>query len=192
MTTLCRRLVLLSVIDALALLALSSAVLAQDQPPAPGPTAEHELLKKDLGTWDATVRFWPQPDAEPLESKGVEQNELLPGGLWRVSHFEGDFGGAKFVGVGTFGYDPVEKKYVGTWIDNMSPHLMIVKSDYDAATNILTGTGQSRDPATGKPGTSKHVSRYPDDKTRTFEIQMPGDDGQYWKVMEIQYTRRAE
>jgi len=192
MTTLCRRLVLLSIVDALTLLALGSAVLAQDQPPAPGPTAEHDLLKKDLGTWDATVRFWPQPDAEPLESKGVEQNELLPGGLWRVSHFEGDFGGTKFVGVGTFGYDPVEKKYIGTWVDSMSPYLMIVKSDYDAATETLTGTGEGRDLLTGKPSISKHISHYPDKDTRTFEIQMPGEDGKLRKVMDIEYKRRAE
>lgn len=160
----------------------------------PGPTKEHEILKLDIGTWDAAIKFWgwDRPDAEPVESKAVEKNELLPGGLWRVSHFDGDFGGMKFIGVGTFGYDPVEKKYVGTWIDNMTPHLMIVKSDYDLATKTLTGTGQSRDPATGKPSTSEHVSRYPDDNTRTFEMHMPGEDGKMRKVMEIEYKRRAE
>ena len=87
------------------------------------PTIE-DALKNDVGTWDATLKIWPQPNAKPLESKAVEKNELLPGGQWLVSRFEGNFGGMKFVGVGTWGYDPVEKKYVGTWIDNMTPHLI--------------------------------------------------------------------
>jgi hypothetical protein len=164
---------------------------AQDQPPMPGPTAEHELLKKDVGTWDAEVKVWPMPDAEPMVSKGTEKDELL-GGMWLVSRFDGDMGGMPFTGIGTFGYDPDEKKYVGTWVDSMSPHLMTVKGDYDPATKTMTTIGEGRDLQTGQMTTSKMVSRYLDDNTRTFEMHMPGQDGQLWKMMEIRYTRRAE
>lgn len=82
---------------------------ARAQEPGPPLSDEHKLLQKDVGTWDATVKVWPQPNAQPLESEAVERNELLPGGLWLVSHFSGDFGGAKFVGLGTYGYDPTER-----------------------------------------------------------------------------------
>jgi hypothetical protein len=135
---------------------------AQEGPITPKPTPQHEILKKDVGTWDATVTSWEKPGAKPMESKATEKNELLPGGYWLVSHFEGSFGDLKFTGIGQFGYDPQQKKYVGTWIDNMSPYLMITKADYDPATKTITGTGETRDPATNKVMTTKCVSRYVD------------------------------
>ena len=140
----------------------------------PGPTREHEILKKDVGTWDATSKLWSQPGGEPTVSKGTEKNELLAGGMWLVSRFESDMDGMPYVGMGTFGYDPVEKKYIGTWIDSMSPYLVIAKSDYDPATETLTGTGEGRDPQSGQMTTSKLVSRYTDDDTRISEFYMPG------------------
>jgi YHS domain-containing protein len=42
-----------------------------------------------------------------LESRATEKNELLEGGLWLVTHFEGEIGGMKFSGLGIMGYDPV-------------------------------------------------------------------------------------
>jgi len=165
---------------------------AQDQPAMPGPTKEHEILKKAVGTWDATSKMWSQPGAEPTVSKGTEKNELLAGGMWLVSRFEGDMDGMPFTGMGTFGYDPVEKKYIATWIDSMSPHMMTMKGDYDAATKTSTSFGESRAPETGEKITYKMISRSIDDDTRVFEMYMPGENGEYWKMMEIEYKRRAE
>jgi hypothetical protein len=96
----------------------------------------------------------------------------------------------KFAGAGTFGYDPIEKKYVGTWADSMSPHLMIIKGDYNPATKTLTSTGEGKEPS-GQTYQSKLISRYLDDGTRTFEMQMRGPDGNFTKMMEIKYKRRA-
>ena len=175
-------------IRALAILAAAiafAASAAKAQEPGPQLKDEHKLLQKDVGTWDATVKLWPVANAEPVESKGTEKNELLPGGLWLVTHFEGDFGGMKFVGVGTMGYDPEEKKYVGTWIDNMTPHLMVTKADYDAKTKTFTGKSESRDPATGKLLPTKSISRYVDDNTRVFEMYTPDPDGKEFKMMEM-------
>jgi Protein of unknown function (DUF1579) len=166
--------------------------LAQEGPMTPKPTPQHELLKKDVGTWDATVMSWEKPGAEPMQSKATEKNELFPGGYWLVSRFEGSFGDLKFTGMGQFGYDPQQKKYVGTWIDSMSPYLMVTKADYDPATKTLTGTGETRDPATNKVMTTKSVSRYIDDNTRTFAMYTTGADGKEWKMMEITYKRRSK
>jgi hypothetical protein len=166
--------------------------LAPAQEESPALTQEHKLLQKDVGTWDATVKLWPAPNAQPIESKAVEKNELLPGGLWLLSHFDGEFGGMKFSGFGTFGYDPVEKKYVGTWIDSMTPFLTTIKADYDPATKTMTGTGTGRDVATGKETTSKHVTRYLDDNNHVFEMYAPGPDGKEFKLMEVSYKRRSK
>ena len=166
--------------------------VAQEAFAVPGPTPQHELLKKEVGEWDAAGTMWLRPDAEPMKSQGRETNELLAGGLWLVSRFESTSDDMPFTGVGTFGYDPAEKEYICTWIDTMAPHLMVMKGSYDEATMTMTMMGEAHDPQTGKTYTAKRISRYTDDNTRSIEFHMPGPDGQYWKMMEIQYKRRPE
>jgi hypothetical protein len=184
-----RTLIRSGLVLAVAILAPGSPTSAQEEQSSPQPTAEHELLQKDVGTWDADIKIWTEPDADPMESKGSEKSELLGNGMWLVSHFEGTIAGMPFEGAGAFGYDPTEKKYVGTWVDTMSPYLLTIKGDYDAGAKTMTSMAEGRDPATVEVSVSKMVSRYIDDDTRTFEIQMKGDDGEYRKMMEIVYKR---
>lgn len=162
-----------------------------DETEIPQPTKEHKLLKHGVGTWDATMKIWTKPGAEPFESKAVEKSQLLPGGFWLLSRFDGLMGQMKFSGHGVFGYDPTEKKYIGTWIDNMNPHLFTMKGDYDEATKTLTMTGENRGPD-GKIQKAKEVSRILDDDTRHFELHIEGDDGKFFKMMEVDYKRRPK
>ncbi len=189
-TTPCSRRVLALTIASGLLLLTCRGALAQEEWMIK-PTKQHELLKKDVGTWDATVKIWPVKGAQSIKSKGTEKNELLKGGLWLVSRFEGQAAGMPFVGVGTSGYDPVEKKYVGTWVDTMTPHLMTTTGEYDEDATTFTGTAEGRDAMSGEPYKAKLVARYIDDDTRVFEMHMPGEDGEYWKMMQIDYKRRA-
>jgi hypothetical protein len=174
-------------------LALLPSAAAQEQPQLPQPSDEHRLLQHDVGTWDAEITvFSPEEGGPAMKSKGSETCEMLPGGMWLISRFKGEMIGMPFSGVGTTGYDPVEKKYVGTWVDSMSPHLMIIKGEYDPATKTATSTGEGRDATSGAVFTSKLISRHIDDNNRTFEMHMPGPDGKQFKVMEITYKRRAK
>ena len=178
------------------LILASHAAVAQDQQDQPWlikPSEQHKVLKKDVGTWDATVKVWPMAGAEPLESKGVEKNRLLKGGLWLMTRFEGEVIGMPFIGMGASGYDPAEKKYVGTWVDTMTPHMMTTKSDYDEKTKTMAGVTETRDAMTGEKYTAKMISRYnDDDDTRVMEMHRKGEDGKEWKVMEISYKRSAK
>jgi hypothetical protein len=165
---------------------------AQDEPfPIPKPTAEHEIFKADVGTWDASIKSWMDPSAEPLESKGVETNTLLPGGLWLLSEFKGEFANLPFEGRGQTSYDAHKKKYVGTWIDSFSTSPMLMEGDYDKATHTLTMSGKSFDPGQGKEVEFKNVGKHNDDGTRTFTMYMKGDDGAWVKAMEVVYKKRA-
>jgi hypothetical protein len=157
----------------------------------PGPTKEHEIFKEDVGTWDATMKLFATPGAEPTVSKATETNELI-GGMWLVSRFEGQLMGMPFTGVGTWGYDPAEKKYVGTWLDNMSPYPQTIRGDYDPATRTMTAVSESRDPMSGEKTTYRQTTRMVDDDTRLFEMSMPDGQGGYTKMLEVEYKRRAE
>jgi hypothetical protein len=167
---------------------LSAPAMAQ---PGFKPTEEHKLLTQGEGTWDATIKsFMGGPEAEPTISKGTEVNTVMSGGLWVLSKFEGDFGGMKFEGRGQFGYDPVKKKYVGTWIDSMSPNLTVLEGSYDAKTKTMTYTGDATGPD-GVKYSEKMVTTTRDDGTRVFALYMKiGESKDEAKFMEITYTKR--
>jgi hypothetical protein len=186
-----RRMLILASAIALATF-VSRSARAQEQAQLPQVSDQHKFLHKDVGTWDATMKIFPMEGAEPVESKGSETNELLEGGMWLVSRFKGEIFGMPFSGMGTVGYDPIEKKYVGTWVDSMSPYLMVMKGEYDAAKKTMTSVAEGRDMATGQITKSTHITRYIDDDTRIFEIHATEEGGQERKVLEIQYKRRAE
>jgi len=155
------------------------------------PTKQHNAMAEDVGVWDADVKIWVSPDAEPLSSKAVEKNEML-GNLWLISKFEGDFGGEKFTGASAVSYDPIKKKYVGSWVDTMSPFMMTMEGEYDDDPKTLTMMGEGTDHMTGKPCKMKMVTKYASNDEKTFTMYSEGKgDGKDWqKTMVIEYTRR--
>jgi hypothetical protein len=170
---------------------LAAAMAQEGGPPPVKPTAEHRTLRAEVGVWEAEVRMYMGgPDAPPEVSKAVEINRMMPGGLWLLQEFRGEFAGQPFFGRGQFGYDPYKKKYVGTWIDTMSPTLMILEGTHDEPTDTSTMIGESVDPASGQPVKMKLVTVYKDDGTRTFTMYMtpPGGGGEM-KAMETTYRK---
>lgn len=155
---------------------------------------EHAVLQQDVGVWDAEMKMWMAPEGgEPMPAKGVEENVLMAGGSWLLSDFEGNFGGQDFTGRGQFGYDPQQQKYIGTWVDSMSPYMMTMKGTYDADSKTLTMFGENTNPQTGQPMYTKAETRYVSDNERVMTMYMGGEDkdDEYWKHMEIRYTRRS-
>jgi hypothetical protein len=156
--------------------------------PKPGP--EHELLKKDVGVWDATVESSMGPGTSTSVSKGVETNTLMAGGLWLVTQFKGEFLGKPFEGSGVLGYDPAKKKYVGTWVDSMSTGVSLLESTYDPAKKTLTGTFEGPD-MSGKVVKMKSVTQWKDDDSRIFTLSVPASERDEIPAMRITYRRRA-
>src|SRR6185436_15633018 len=97
--------------------------------------------------------------------------------------------GVAFDGHGTTTYDPVSKKYVGSWTDSMSAGLALSEGAYDSATKTITGTMQARD-MTGAMVKSRTTSESPDADHRVMTMFMPMPDGKEMQTMRISYTRR--
>lgn len=156
----------------------------------PQPTPEHKAMAREAGNWKAVSKLWLTPETEPMISEASESNALL-GELWLLSEYEGNVMGMPFKGMGTMGYDPVKKKYVGTWVDTINPHLQTMEGEYDVATHTLTMYSTGRDVMTSEEKTSKLVSRYLDDNSKVFEMHalVPGKTDEYWKQMEVTYKR---
>lgn len=150
--------------------------------PKPGP--EHAHLKTAEGTWDVTVET---PGQTPV--KGTSVMKMAMNDFWLVDRFSCDWNGAKFEGHGGTGYDPIKKKYVSTWIDNMSPALTVTEGTFDPQTKILTMTGDGCNEK-GEPVKVRTLTIHKDANTVVFEMYHKGADGKEAKVMTITYLRK--
>jgi hypothetical protein len=185
MTRFARSLLVTLVLSGCATLA---AAQPEGMPPVPKPGPEHDILKADVGVWDAVVEMFMAPGQPPTVSKGVETNTLL-GGMWLVNEFTSEMMGMPFQGHGISGYDPVKKKYVGVWVDTISTSIARVESQYDAATKTMTGVMEATD-MTGTTSSMKETVVHRDPNTRVFTMFSPGPDGKDAVMMRITYTRR--
>ena len=163
--------------------------------PKPGKEIQ-QMIKAEEGVWDATMKvYMAGPDAEPTTYKGVETMEAVSDGLWLRSSYEGDFlGGKKFKGHGIFGYDPLKKKYVGVWVDNMQTSLGMLEGEFDAKTKTSNMKFETTEPSTGQPIRQQHKTEYKADGHKVFSIQMqiPGAGDQWVKMLEIESKRRPK
>lgn len=168
---------------------LVPAALAQEgAPPMPRPGPEHEVLKQDVGTWDATVEMM-EPGKPPVVSKGAETVTLLEGGLWTVTDFKSTMMGQPFHGHGTSGFDPVKKKYVSTWVDSMSAGIYLGEATYEPKTKTLKGHMEGPDPS-GNTMKMNQTVEWKDPDTRVFTMYLTGPDGKDVPMMRITYKRR--
>jgi Protein of unknown function (DUF1579) len=126
------------------------------EPPKPGP--EHELLKKQEGTWSTTMKAGGQ------EFKGSVTYKMELGGLWLVGSLESDLAGQRFFGKSLDTYDAGKKKYVGVWADSMGTTPLLMEGTYDKDKKTLTmiGEGPGMD---GKLTKWRSVSTMPDNDT---------------------------
>ena len=161
---------------------------AQEQPPAPQPGPEHEVLKDMEGTWDTVMTMAGAPKDAPA-SKGKSVSKMEVGGLWLTSKFEGDFAGAKFEGRGIDGYDQTKKKYTAVWVDSMTTTPLILEGTYDAKTKALTMIGDFSGPD-GKPAKFKIKSVIKDKDHHTSTMSMIGEDQKEQEMFSIEYARK--
>jgi hypothetical protein len=147
-------------------LALAAGAYAQGPPP-PQPGPEHEILKRDVGVWDATIEMG-FPGAPPMTMTGVETSTLVAG-RWLVTEFESDMMGQTFEGRGIAGWDPNKKAYAGVWADSMNTEFSHSESTYDPETDSLIGWTEMPDPMGGMRK-AKTVEEWPDAETRLIRI----------------------
>lgn len=192
---------------ALLSLATAAALFAADkpksQPPAPsaeekaamemmakaaavGP--EHKKLEIMAGTWSTTVTTWMAPGGPPNVTRGTSTNTFVLGGRFLRETFEGSVLGHPFHGLGYTGYDNIKKRYVSSWIDDISTGIMLTSGSADGASWKFTGTME--DPISGKDSPIEEKITVVDKDHHTFEMWSPGPDRKMFKMMEIKYARK--
>ena len=149
-------------------------------------TPELDLLKKDIGDWDAAITVTPQPGAEPQQSKGRLSGRLISGGRWLVTDFKNLTTG--FEGHGIYGYNAAAKRYVGTWVDDMRSNIYVGEGTWDAATRTMTYEWRAAMP-NGQAMVWKETSQMISDTEQVFRVLFPQPDGSEFEMMRATYRK---
>lgn len=152
------------------------------------PAVPHQMLAKLAGTWKAKMSIWMAPGAEPVESVGKSVQEMIMNGRFLRSNFEINMMGMAFTGLGFQGYDNSKKKYVSTWIDNMSTSLAYGEGTFDKENNLLVTTGRMESPEMGGEVDYRTTTQIIDDNKHVFTMYV-GSGDQEKKAFVIDYTR---
>lgn len=148
---------------------------------------EHESLARFAGSWRAEVKLWMDPAGAPQVSRGTMTNRMVLGGRFLQQEYRDDSG--LFEGRGFWGYNHVDKRFEGFWIDSMATFFHIEHGRHDAASDTYTMAGTLTDPSSGKPLTKRSVIKVKGPDEHTLEMFFQSAAGPELKSMQITYQR---
>lgn len=118
------------IIETLLLVALTAAIAPTSGAQTSGatPADVYAPLVMEEGTWDADVTFY-EADKPTSRATGIQINTLLKNRHWIINEFRipATETTPAYEGHGVWGYDPVAKTYVNTWVDTND---LAVRTDY--------------------------------------------------------------
>lgn len=155
------------------------------------PNEHHEALKPMAGTFAAESTVWMNPNGEPEKSTGETVNQMVLGGRFLHSLYNGTAMGQPFQGVGVMGYDNQKQKYVSFWTDTMSTGFMIAQGTADESGKVFTLSCSFDCPMDNTQHTMRQVTTIVDDDHYTYEAWDIAPDGKENKVIEIHFTRKG-
>jgi hypothetical protein len=163
------------------------AMMAQWQA-AMTPSEGHARLMPMVGTWRAKTTFTMAPGAPDQVSAGTSVHRLVLGGRYLEQVYKGSSMGMPFEGIGFTGYDNVQKRYVGTWMDTFGTGVM-----------NSTGTGRPTDEKIEfvceaiEPSGQKKIFdatvRIRGHEHHSYEMWTKGPNGKPYRVMLVEYER---
>lgn len=153
--------------------------------PKAGP--QHVSLQRFAGTFRAEVRLWMDPSQPPNVSHGTMINRAVLNGLFLEQVYKDD--ADMFEGRGYWGYNEVDRRYEGFWIDPMATLFQLEHGKHDLDTDVYDMSGTMTNPGDGQTMQKRSVIRYLGPEAHVMEMYFRRGDGPEMKCMEIRYTR---
>ena len=154
------------------------------------PQKEHNWLQKLVGEWTFEGEAL-EPGQPPSKSTGTESVRSI-GDLWFLAEGQGEMPGCGAATmVMTLGYDPQKKRYVGTWVGSMMPHLWVYDGVLDEDERVLTLDAEGPSMAAdGKMAKYRDVIEFKSDDHRVLTSHVLSDDGKWQQFMTAHYRRK--
>ena len=152
-------------------------------------TEQHRWLQQLVGdrTYESTVATRP---GESATYTGTDRVRAL-GEFWIIAEGEGEFPGqGQARMVVTLGYDPLRKRFAGTFIHSMMSYLWHYDGELDGTRQLLTleSTGPGMHGA-GATARYRDVIEIVNPAQRTFRSYALREDGKWMEFMVARYTR---
>ena len=163
------------------------AMMAQWQA-AMTPGAGHARLMPMVGTWRATTTFTMAPGAAPQVHGGTSIHRFVLGGRYLEQIYKGMAMGMPFEGIGYTGYDNVQKRYVGTWMDTFGTGLMSSIGVGRPTDEKIEFVSEAIEPS-GKKKIFDSIIRIRDHSRHSYEMWTKGPTGKSYRVMIVEYQR---
>lgn len=112
---------------------------------------EHRNLAYFAGDWSSVTSIWFDQTKPPINSQGHLHSELILGGRFLDSRYDGTFFNAPLTGRGLIGYENERHRFVSSWIDSSSTSMWIGYGSYDSTKQTYTFVGTREDPMGGSP-----------------------------------------
>lgn len=148
----------------------------------------HEKLAKSAGKWNTSTKFWHAPGTEPEISTGSFEAEMILGGRYLATKFNGTSMGHPMEGFSLEAYDNAKKEFVSVWIDNMGTGIAVSYGKITDDKKKIEYTGTMTDPMTKADSTFRSVMTFVNDDKTVFEI-FGNVKGKEIKMMEMVSTR---
>lgn len=153
-------------------------------------TPEHEWLAQFTGKWIVKCGYFMGSLDNPVEVDGTEEvTTVAP--FWIVSRFTADLLGTPMEGQSATGFNPVTRKFVGTWKDSSIPFLYTfegtLKTGKDGV-KTLRLAGENFDPVRRCQALYRSTIRYPSNDERILDLSVESDGGEI-PILRYHYTR---
>lgn len=155
------------------------------------PGEMHKKLMEGAGTWSCKVKMWMAPGTEAMNSEStVVLTPMFEGRYLKCEHSGEMPGMGPFNGFGLYGFDNVDQKFHGTWIDSHSTGIMNGVGEM-ASDGTMTMTYTFNCPINKKPATMREVKRTTGKDSATMEMFMTDPkSGKEYKMLEMMMTRK--
>jgi len=152
--------------------------------------AEHKLLEQLVGEWDTVSTASIEPGKPAMICKGSEEIRRV-GKLWTVATGAATINGQEMAWTLTLGYDPELKKYVGTWIDSMTPYLWKYEGTLDSTGKVLTLNTEGPNPmAPGTRAKFREVIEFTGPGERKMTSQMETEKDKWVPFVTVEYKKK--
>lgn len=156
---------------------------------SPGPGHKH--LDQFVGKWDTHMKMWMGPNTTPMETKGTAETRWVFDGRFLLEEGSSEWMNMPHRGMLFIGYDNFKKKYVITFLDNMSTAIHSALGDYDEQKKVMTLLGKMDEPMTGeKDKPVRFVTRVISKDKYVFEAYDLIGTPDEFKAVEVVYTRK--
>ncbi len=153
-------------------------------------TPEHEWLTSLTGKWTVKCAYFMGSPDNPIEVDGTENvTKMAP--FWIISHFTADLLGTPMVGQAATGFNPVTRKFVGTWQDSSIPFLYVFEGKMETGKDgvkTIRFEGENFDPVRRRIALYRSCLRYPSPTEKILDLSVESDEGEI-PILRYHYKR---